>query len=108
MGRAPQPDGHLHAVAGTLERLLRAGGTYVKLSSFYETKRVRLADYGPLAIHLASIAPDRLLWGSDWNHQKDIKVDDARVFDQLAIWVPDETVRNKILVSNPDALYWRD
>jgi hypothetical protein len=35
-----------------------------------------------------------------------VKPDDAASFDQLAIWAPDEAARCRILVDNPDRLYW--
>ena len=45
---------------------------------------------------------------SDWPHpteKADAKPDDAVLFDLLADWAPDETIRNRILVDNPVALY---
>jgi D-galactarolactone isomerase len=54
-------------------------------------------------------APERLVWGSDWPHPseqtKPTLPDDAVLFDLLAQWVPDEAVRNRILVDNPAKLY---
>jgi len=32
------------------------------------------------------------------------KPDDALLFDLLATWAPDEKIRNRILVQNPEAL----
>jgi predicted TIM-barrel fold metal-dependent hydrolase len=49
-----------------------------------------------------------MLWGSDWPHPSlDVahKPDDAVLVDLLAEWVPDEPVRHRILVENPEALY---
>jgi D-galactarolactone isomerase len=54
-------------------------------------------------------APERLVWGSDWPHpseqRKPTLPDDAVLFDLLAQWVPDQAVRNRILVDNPSKLY---
>jgi predicted TIM-barrel fold metal-dependent hydrolase len=52
-------------------------------------------------------APERLVWGSDWPHPgvTTIKPDDALLFDLLAEWAPNEATRNRILVTNPEALY---
>jgi len=52
-------------------------------------------------------APERLVWGSDWPHpsEEQHKPDDAILFDLLAAWMPDEATRNRILVTNPEALY---
>ncbi|HSV78487.1 MAG TPA: amidohydrolase family protein [Ramlibacter sp.] len=111
IGRAPQPGGLDHPVARTLERLLRAGNTWVKLSHYYEDegKGVDYADYVPLIKHLISVAPDRLVWASDWPHGTQAnKPDGAALFDQIATWAPDPAMRRRILVDNPSALYWRD
>lgn len=109
LGRAPQPGGLHHPVAGVLERLLAGGNTWVKLSFLYESPTVSLEDYAPLVRHLARIAPDRCIWGSDWNHAiKDTPPDDAEVFDRLSDWIGDEATRRRILVDNPRALYWRE
>ena len=53
------------------------------------------------------IAPERVVWGSDWPHPSETeqKPDDALLFDLLATWEPDEKIRNRILVQNPEALY---
>lgn len=109
-GCAPQPGGLNHPVVKTLERLLSTRDTWVKLSFYYELNGVTYPDFLPLAQHLIAIAPDRCLWGSDWIHgdQKKPKPDDAAQFDQLAIWAPDAAMRKRILVDNPQALYWRD
>jgi D-galactarolactone isomerase len=53
-------------------------------------------------------APERVVWGSDWPHpseQNRILPDDALLFDLLAVWAPDEAVRKRILVDNPENLY---
>lgn len=53
-------------------------------------------------------APERLVWGSDWPHPgmpDNNKPNDARLFDLLSEWAPDEATRNRILVQNPEALY---
>jgi D-galactarolactone isomerase len=109
MGRAPQPGGLGHPVVRTLERLLANGNSWTKLSYLYEENGARLADYAPLARHLLDAAPERVLWGSDWPHgNKRDKPDDAEVFDEIARWAPDAALRLRLLVDNPDALYWRD
>jgi predicted TIM-barrel fold metal-dependent hydrolase len=51
------------------------------------------------------------VWGSDWPHPTEQAAggpgvpDDALLFDLLADWVPDEKVRQRILVENPASLY---
>jgi predicted TIM-barrel fold metal-dependent hydrolase len=47
-----------------------------------------------------------LVWGSDWPHPTEaMKPDDAVLLDLLALWVPDEATRHRILVENPEILY---
>jgi D-galactarolactone isomerase len=109
IGRAPQPGGLQHPVAGTLQRLLASGNTWVKLSHAYEGEGITYADYVPLVRRLISLAPDRLVWASDWPHSlHEHKPDGAALFDQLTAWAPDPALRHRILVDNPNALYWRD
>ena len=54
------------------------------------------------------VAPERVVWGSDWPHpteKPEHKPNDATLFDLLTEWAPDEAQRQRILVSNPEALY---
>ncbi len=111
IGRAPQPGGLAHPVAGVLERLLKAGNTWVKLSHYYEdaAKGVTYGDYVPLVKHLLALRPDRLVWASDWPHAtQEQRPNGAELFDQVAQWLPDAALRKQLLVDNPNALYWRD
>jgi len=46
------------------------------------------------------------VWGSNWpNPNETRKPDDARLFDLMARWAPDEATRHTILVDNPARLY---
>jgi predicted TIM-barrel fold metal-dependent hydrolase len=55
------------------------------------------------------LSPGPIFWGSEWPHpseqSKPALPDDAILFDLLAQWVPDEAMRNRILVDNPAKLY---
>jgi predicted TIM-barrel fold metal-dependent hydrolase len=65
-------------------------------------------DAVPFARRLAEVAPDRTLWGTDFPHPN-ISGDmpnDGDLVDLLALAVEDEALRRKILVDNPDRLYW--
>jgi predicted TIM-barrel fold metal-dependent hydrolase len=83
----------------------------VKLSSVYQDSRIgapTYADIAPVARALAAAAPERTLWGTDWPHPTQpagAKPDDAVLLDLLADWAPDETLRERILVANPAALF---
>ncbi|WP_199708019.1 amidohydrolase family protein [Teichococcus wenyumeiae] len=65
-------------------------------------------DAVPFARRLAEVAPDRTLWGTDFPHPN-IAGDmpnDGDLVDILALAVEDEAARRKILIDNPDRLYW--
>ena len=65
-----------------------------------------LADAAPMARALIEVAPDRLIWGSDYPHLSFAdKVGSVQLFNLLADWAPDEATRRRILVDNPAALF---
>ncbi len=60
----------------------------------------------PFARALVAAAPDRVLWGTDWPHTNMATIpDDGDLADLLAAFVPDEALRRRILVDNPQRLY---
>jgi 2-pyrone-4,6-dicarboxylate lactonase len=64
------------------------------------------ADVVPFARAVVEAAPDRVLWGTDWPHPNVREMpDDGDLVDLLADFVPDERIRNRILVDNPAVLY---
>ena len=113
-GYVTQPEGVHHPSMDALCRLLDKGNIYVKLSAPYISSRIGPPDYAdldPVAMTLVRTAPERLLWGTDWPHPlvtTEPKPDDAAMLDRLALWAPDEAVRYRILVENPERLYWAD
>ena len=99
-----------HASFRVLARLVENGRTYVKLSAPYEFSRTgppAYADAGALAKALIAIAPERMLWASNWPHPSEPhhKPDDAMLLDTLLHWAPDDVTRRKILADNPARLY---
>ncbi|MGF1596849.1 MAG: amidohydrolase family protein [Acidimicrobiales bacterium] len=63
-------------------------------------------DVVPYARALVDVAPDRVLWGTDWPHPNVRHMpDDGDLLDLLAAFAPDEATRNRILVTNPETLY---
>jgi predicted TIM-barrel fold metal-dependent hydrolase len=101
--------------------LVRLGKAYVKLSAEYNisTQPPDYPDVAPFAKALVATNPDRILWGSDWPHTNSkstrarsiaeitplTAIDDGRLLNQFALWVPDAKLRKKILVDNPVRLY---
>ena len=65
-------------------------------------------DAVPFAQKLIEAAPDRTLWGTDFPHPN-IAGDmpnDGDLVDILALAAPDEAQRRRILIDNPNTLYW--
>jgi predicted TIM-barrel fold metal-dependent hydrolase len=64
-------------------------------------------DVVPFAQALIAAAPDRLLWGTDWPHPNVRHMpDDGDLVDLLAAFAPDGSARHRILVENPERLYF--
>ena len=108
--RLPAGAGSAHPAFALVRRLLDAGRTWVKLSGPYLDSRTggpAWADVAEGAKALASAAPERMLWGSDWPHptEKDAKPDDASLLDVLTDWAPTQAARHRILVTKPCELY---
>jgi 2-pyrone-4,6-dicarboxylate lactonase len=66
-------------------------------------------DVVPFARAVIAAAPERVIWGTDWPHSNNFAPgktpNDGDLMDLLALFAPDESMRNKILVENPAALY---
>lgn len=108
--------GHPHLPAGVndashhiVRGLIDSGRAWVKLAGAYFNTEVGppYADATTIAQAFVNAAPERVVWGSDWPHPSatDGKPDDSLLFDLLSTWAPDEAVRNRILVQNPEVLY---
>jgi 2-pyrone-4,6-dicarboxylate lactonase len=67
-------------------------------------------DVVPFARHLVETFPDRVLWGTDWPHPnlKDHMPDDGLLVDWISQIAASDLLREKLLVANPDRLYWAD
>jgi predicted TIM-barrel fold metal-dependent hydrolase len=95
---------------GVLCELMQRDNFWVKISGADRITRkgAPYEDVVPFAHKLVSLAPERLLWGSDWPHtgvfDRGRMPDDGRLLDALAQFVEDEGTRTNILVSNPERL----
>jgi predicted TIM-barrel fold metal-dependent hydrolase len=55
---------------------------------------------------IATQAPDRIVWGTDWPHPNvRVMPDDGQLVDAIREIVPDERARQLMLVDNPAALF---
>jgi D-galactarolactone isomerase len=110
LARIPEPAGVNDPFFSQVRALIDKGKTWIKLSGAYISSKVgppTYADASAVARAYVKAAPERMVWGSDWPHpsEPDVKPDDAVLFDLLADWAPEEAVRHRILVENPQALY---
>jgi D-galactarolactone isomerase len=105
-----EPEGVKDPTFATVSTLLKKGKAWVKLSGAYADTKIgppTYSDSTAVAQAYVKLAPQRLVWGSDWPHpsERTTKPDDALLFDLLSQWAPDERTRHRILVDNPARLY---
>lgn len=109
LGHIPEPEGVNDPNFAMVRRLIDNGKTWVKLAAPYDATKIgppSYADSSALARAYVEIAPERIVWGSNWPHPgEDPKPDDALLLDLLLGWAPDEKLRHRILVENAAALY---
>ena len=109
MARIPVTAGVEQEPFEQLLELLRDERCWVKISG-----DERLTAHGPppyddvvpFAQALIAVAPDRVLWGTDWPHPNVRHMpDDGDLVDLVAEFAPDDALRTRILVRNPETLY---
>jgi predicted TIM-barrel fold metal-dependent hydrolase len=102
----PARDWQAHPAWRVVAGMLEAGRAWVKLSSPYALDPRNPLAVGDLARALVRLAPERLVWGTNWPHPNaEAPPDDAALLDALSDWVPAEAARRAILVDNPARLY---
>lgn len=103
----PSPDSPAFAA---LLGLIEHGRTWVKLSAPYEstgsTADRTYKDVLPLVDAVVEVAPERLLWASNWPHPGQATPPSAADLIALAArWLPSVDLQRQVLVTNPSALY---
>lgn len=92
-----------------LAHMVAEYGWWVKLSGAFRISDDHFAyrDVTPMAQALVALAPDRMVWGSDWPHVnlRDNMPDTGDLRNLLPAWAPDPLQRHRILVDNPARLY---
>jgi 2-pyrone-4,6-dicarboxylate lactonase len=101
-----------------LLELLKDDKYWVKICSFDKLSGIPKArvetglpflDMVPFAQAVIAVAPDRVLWGSDWPHGNTFKPgrtpNEGDLLDIFKVIAPDEETRKKILVDNPARLF---
>lgn len=109
----PEPGGLTSDALRTAQRLVDKGNTFITLSGPYvdtKTGAPTYADVAPVAKTLISMAPERMLWGTDWPHptERGPKPDDAVLLETIAGWIARSDWQQMVFVDNPTRLYGFD
>ena len=111
IAHVPQPGGMQSDAMRTAQRLVDKGNTWITLSGPYvdsKTGAPAYADVEPVAKAFINMAPERMLWGTDWPHPnlKDHMPDDGLLVDFIPHIARTALLQQKLLVDNPLRLYW--
>ncbi|MDB5552946.1 MAG: amidohydrolase [Rhizobium sp.] len=103
------PDGP--AVAA-VKRLIDGGNCWFKFAGAYESSKSggpAYDDVGAVSRAIASHAPERIVWGTNWPHNLARVTadypDDAALTDTILDWLPDDRARHLALIENPEKLF---
>ncbi len=109
LGRVPQPDAESHPAFRLVAGLLESGRAWVKLSQLHRDSLAgppRYEDAARLVQRYLALAPERLVWGTDWPHVvATAPVDELADLRLLLDWIPEERLRRLVLADNPARLY---
>ena len=112
MARLPMEKETQSAEFEAVARLLEDDRFWIKV-----TGPERLSKQGPpysdtnaVSQELVRLAPDRVLWGTDWPHPNMTNhvPDEGVLVDRVGVICQDEAQRQALLVDNPTRLYWDD
>jgi 2-pyrone-4,6-dicarboxylate lactonase len=109
MGLFPASDGPGQPGFQEFLKLVGDGSKRVwpKLTGIYRFSTAQgFADVKPIVQALMDVAPDQLLWGSDFPHLSfHDRVGTIQLFNLLGEWAPDAALRQRILADNPARLF---
>jgi predicted TIM-barrel fold metal-dependent hydrolase len=107
--QVPVTDGLNSSAFDAIRQFVRTGRGWVKLSApmRMSNQEYPYADVNPFVQALVDIAPERMLWATDWPHTTLTKKmpNDGDLVDLLSTWIPDAETRRTLLVDNPARLY---
>jgi len=94
-----------------LERMLKSRDDFwVKISSWYRRsdQGAPYDDMKPVAQALMAARPDRCVWGTNWPHPEChvAMPNDGTLLDQFCDWAGDASLIERVLVKNPEQLYF--
>lgn len=109
MGRVPTKDGLEQEPFQQLLKLAEHESCWIKVcgAERISSEGPPFTDAIPFAKAIIDVAPDRVLWGTDWPHPniKKHMPNDGDLVDLVPLMAPDEAMQHKLLVENPDRLY---
>jgi len=111
MARVDATLGEGHADFQALMKLLDHKNMHVKVSGIDRIESTSQAGSGypmgtQLAARLVEKFPDQCVWGLDWPHPNHTHIpDDGELVDALAVIAPSADALQRLLVTNPQALY---
>jgi len=112
MGRVPCDQGTGQAAFQILKRFMARENWWSKICGAERISRAGppFADAIPFAQELIALAPDRILWGTDFPHPNITRwmPNDGDLLDLVPRFAPGAALQQKILVDNPARLYGFD
>lgn len=109
MGRVPADAGLEQKAFLILKRFMQRENWWVKVCGSERISALGppFHDAIPYAKSLLEVAPDRVLWGTDWPHPniKKWMPNDGDLVDLVPMFAEDESLQRKVLVDNPARLY---
>ena len=112
MGRVPTDGGTEQRAFQILLDFMQRENWWVKVSGSERISKAGPPFYEaiPYAQALISVAPDRILWGTDFPHPniKEHMPNDGHLVDLVSMFTNDKDLQKKILVDNPARLYGWD
>jgi predicted TIM-barrel fold metal-dependent hydrolase len=106
MGYMLESDGLTRADFDRLIDVAARGHGWMKLSGPYRiAKDGNYEKLAPLARAIVEALGERTIWGSDWPHIPNGRMDTGELLNLLFRWVPDARQRDRILRDNPARLY---
>ena len=109
MGRVPTKDGLEQEPFKILLNVARMDNCWVKICGAERISSMGppFTDAVPFGQALLKVAPDRILWGTDWPHPniKKHMPNDGDLVDLIPLFMPDPALQRKVLVDNPHRLY---
>jgi len=109
MGRVPTKDGLDQEPFKILLNVARMDNCWVKICGAERVSSMGppFTDAVPFGQALLEVAPNRILWGTDWPHPniKKHMPNDGDLVDLIPLFMPDAALQRKVLVDNPHRLY---